>query len=192
MTACVMGFGIPANATCQRAPGPASESRQRTKPRGVGHPADQRAMGNWLAPLSEHGLEDGGPGSGCKRRTPKRKPGRMPRGTRLRRNGADSEPLRSDFAEPPSLPAMDQPFEHTAVTIDAGATARQRRSRDAEIDGVTLSYSLPLSTCHSRFHGKLLSLRTSFWRRKLTQSCRRGSLRFDARKLDHLDPLLGF
>src|SRR5580698_10689102 len=38
------GFRMPANATCQRAPGPASESRQGTKPRGVGHPVDQRAL----------------------------------------------------------------------------------------------------------------------------------------------------
>jgi hypothetical protein len=40
----VMGFGCRPTRTCQRAPGPASESRQRTKPRGVGHPADQRAL----------------------------------------------------------------------------------------------------------------------------------------------------
>ena len=39
-------------------------------------------------------------GSGCKRRTPKLKPGRMPRGVRLRSNRADLEPRRSDFAEP--------------------------------------------------------------------------------------------
>jgi hypothetical protein len=40
----VMGFGCRPTRTCQRALGPASESRQRTKPRGVGHPADQRAL----------------------------------------------------------------------------------------------------------------------------------------------------
>src|SRR5712671_3891685 len=42
--AIVMGFGCRPTRTCQRAPGPASESRQRTKPRGPGHPADQRAL----------------------------------------------------------------------------------------------------------------------------------------------------
>jgi hypothetical protein len=42
--AIVMGFGCRPTRTCQRAPGPASESRQGTKPRGVGHPADQRAL----------------------------------------------------------------------------------------------------------------------------------------------------
>jgi hypothetical protein len=55
------GFRTPPTRTCQRAPGPASESRQRTKPRGVGHPADQWALGNWLAPLLEHGPEDVAP-----------------------------------------------------------------------------------------------------------------------------------
>src|SRR6202158_6624235 len=39
-------------------------------------------------------------GRGGKRRTPKLKPGRMPRGVRLRSNRADLEPRRSDFAEP--------------------------------------------------------------------------------------------
>src|SRR5271169_6786307 len=58
------------------------------------------AMGNRLAPLPEHGPEDVDTGSGCKRRTPKLKPGRMPRGVRLRSNRADLEPWRSDFAEP--------------------------------------------------------------------------------------------
>ena len=46
MAGSVMDFGCRPTRTYQRAPGPASESRQGTKPRGVGHPADVEPRSN--------------------------------------------------------------------------------------------------------------------------------------------------
>jgi hypothetical protein len=54
-------------------------------------------MGNWLARLWEHVREDVAPAVDANE---KLKPGWMRRAARLRRNRADFEPLRSDFAEP--------------------------------------------------------------------------------------------
>jgi hypothetical protein len=86
-------------AAVRPAPGPASESRQRTKPRGVGHPADQRALGELVGTVVGACAEDVAPAVDANE-TPKLKPGRMRRATRLRRNRADLEPLQSDFTEP--------------------------------------------------------------------------------------------
>src|SRR6202166_1226649 len=91
------GFRMPANADLSTGTRAGVRKPPRNETAGSRAPGGSAsAMGNWLAPLSEHGPEDVAPA----RRTPKLELGRMRRAARLRCNRADLEPLRSDFAEP--------------------------------------------------------------------------------------------
>src|ERR1700730_15194234 len=91
------GFRMPSNADLSTGTVDGVRKPPRNETAGSRAPGGSAsAMGNWLAPLSEHGPEHVAPA----RRTPKLELGRMRRAARLRRNRADLEPLRADFAEP--------------------------------------------------------------------------------------------
>jgi hypothetical protein len=91
------GFRMPASADLSTGTRAGVRKPPRNETAGSRAPGGSAsAMGNWLAPLSEHGPEDVAPA----RRTPKLELGRMRRAAWLRCNRADLEPLRSDFAEP--------------------------------------------------------------------------------------------
>jgi hypothetical protein len=93
----------PAASACWGEPDAPTDTRTgvRKPPKnettGSGH---RRISERYGAPLLEHEPEDGGPGSGCKRRTPKLKPGRMPRAKLDCWQCADLGPSRSDSGEP--------------------------------------------------------------------------------------------
>src|SRR5450755_3605761 len=86
------GFRMPANADLSTGTRAGVRKPPKNETAGSRAPGGSAgAMGNWLAPLSEHVPEDVAPAVDANE-TPKLKPGRMRRAARLRRNRADLEP----------------------------------------------------------------------------------------------------